>query len=300
MKTQEDIRRYILDHPNSGALHLNFGYKLTELPSEIGQLQNLQHLFVCQNYLTELPLEIGQLQNLQILSMYQNYLTELPPEIGQLQNLQQLRVDDNRLTELPPEIGQLQKLQWLVVRNNRLTHLPPEIGQLQNLQGLYVRDNRLTHLPSEIGQLQKLQSLFVRNNPIQDLSALADHPNPQLEVHCFDVLLPRQYWTHLSEWKAEWLLSEKNAEVRKVLIEKIGYDRICQELQTLELDAWREYTLLRIDARADIERMHLLKMTCPSTGHIHALRVPPNLTSARAAIRWTNWDVDPEAFAVET
>jgi len=57
---------------------------------------------------------------------------------------------------------------------------------------------------------------------------------------------------------------------------------------------------LKIDATVDVQPIHLLKMTCPSTAHIHALRVPPTLTSARAAIRWVNWDIDSEAFALET
>ncbi|MFB2836362.1 hypothetical protein [Floridanema evergladense] len=66
------------------------------------------------------------------------------------------------------------------------------------------------------------------------------------------------------------------------------------------IDNYREYTLLKIDANIDIEPIHLLKMTCPSTGNIHVLRVPPTLTSARDAIRWVKWDIDPEAFAIET
>jgi hypothetical protein len=40
----------------------------------------------------------------------------------------------------------------------------------------------------------------------------------------------------------------------------------------------------------------LLKMTCPSTGFIHALRVAPNIKSAREAIGWVNWGIDPEEF----
>jgi hypothetical protein len=44
----------------------------------------------------------------------------------------------------------------------------------------------------------------------------------------------------------------------------------------------------------------MLKMACPSTGFIHALRVPPDVNSAREAIRWTNWGVDPEDFSVQT
>ena len=209
------------------------------------------------------------------------------------------------LTHLPPEIGQLQNLQSLDLWNNKLTHLPPEIGQLQNLQSLCLQDNKLTHLPPEIVQLKNLQSLDIRGNSIQDFSPLSKHPNPNLclyvEATIFSLVsLPRQYWTHPNQWKAEWLLTEPNAEIRRMLLEGIGYDRICQELQAIELDSWREYTLLKIAAEVDVEPIHLLKMTCPSTAHIHVLRVPPDLNSARDAIRWTNWDVDPEAFAVET
>ncbi len=174
------------------------------------------------------------------------------------------------------------------------------MGQLHSLEYLDLRRNQLASLPVEIGQLHFLTELFVNDNPIEDLSVLANHPNPDLKVYCFDVELPRRYWTHFNQWQAEWLLTEPNAEVRRVLIQQIGYERICQELAAQAIDTWREYTLLKIDANVDVEPIHLLKMTCPSTGHLHVLRVPPTLTSAREAIRWVNWDVDPEAFAVET
>jgi hypothetical protein len=95
-------------------------------------------------------------------------------------------------------------------------------------------------------------------------------------------------------------LEEENAELRRVLIEGIGYDRICKELQAQVLDPWQEYTLLCIDTEVDVEPIHLLKMTCPSTGKIHVLRVPPQINSARVAIRWINWDKDAQKFSVQT
>ncbi|MEG4338481.1 leucine-rich repeat domain-containing protein [Microcoleus sp. D3_18_C2] len=114
------------------------------------------------------------------------------------------------------------------------------------------------------------------------------------------VRLPEEYGkVHPNKWQSQWLLTEENAELRRVLIEGIGYDRICQELQAKQIDSWQEYALLQID-NADVEPICLLKMTCPSTGFIHALRVPPNLTSAREAIGWANWDIDPEEFSVQT
>jgi hypothetical protein len=124
------------------------------------------------------------------------------------------------------------------------------------------------------------------------------------------VLLPENYGTiPTSEWKSQWLLSERNAELRRILVQGIGYNRICEELGAVELDSWQEYTLLKIKNYIEVdewasqdamEPMHLLKMTCPSTGHIHFLRVPPNITSARVAITWVNWGIDPEEFAVQT
>jgi internalin A len=114
------------------------------------------------------------------------------------------------------------------------------------------------------------------------------------------VRLPEKYGLlHPNQWQSQWLLTEENAEVRRVLIEGIGYDRLIQELQAKQIDSWQEYALLQID-NADVEPICLLKMTCPSTGFIHALRVPPNLASAREAIGWVNWDIDPEEFSVQT
>ncbi|MDB9513243.1 hypothetical protein PN499_18785 [Kamptonema animale CS-326] len=115
------------------------------------------------------------------------------------------------------------------------------------------------------------------------------------------VTLPEKYGKlHPHQWQSQWLLEEENAELRRVLIQGIGYSRICQELEAVELDTWREYSLLRIDKNIDLEPINMLKMTCPSTGHIHFLRVPPNLKSARKAIKWVNWGVDAEDFSVQT
>ncbi len=115
------------------------------------------------------------------------------------------------------------------------------------------------------------------------------------------VTLPEKYGKiHPNQWQSKWLLEETNSELRRVLIQEIGYSKICQELQAIELDCWQEYTLLKIDVDIDIESIYLLKMTCPSTGFIHALRVPPNINSAQDAIRWVNWGIDPEEFSVQT
>ena len=115
------------------------------------------------------------------------------------------------------------------------------------------------------------------------------------------VNLPKKYGkVHPKKWQAEWILSEENAELKRVLIREIGYARISQELLATEVDTWQEYELLRINSDVDVEPIYLIKMTCPSTGYIHALRVPPDISSAREAIEWINWGIDPESFALQT
>jgi hypothetical protein len=113
-------------------------------------------------------------------------------------------------------------------------------------------------------------------------------------------ILEGKYSVHPSQWQSRWLLEEENAEMRRVLIQGIGYSRLCQELDAKELDTWREYSLLEIEQKIDVEPIHLLKMTCPSTDAIYTVRVPPDLRSARVAAGWINWDNDPEEFAVES
>lgn len=115
------------------------------------------------------------------------------------------------------------------------------------------------------------------------------------------VALPEKYGkVHPNQWQAKWLLEENNAELRRILIQTIGNNRICDELKAIELDSFREYDLIKIDADADVEPIVLLKMICPSTGYTHVLRVPPYMESASKAITWVNWGVEPEDFAVES
>lgn len=112
------------------------------------------------------------------------------------------------------------------------------------------------------------------------------------------VILPPKYGKVKPEnWQGKWLLQEKNAELRRVLIQGIGYNKLATELKAEEIDSWREYTILRFnDIIDDIDQQPicLLKMICPSTNFIHVLRIPPDFTCAREAIGWVNWGIDPD------
>jgi internalin A len=132
------------------------GLGLIELPSEIGNLNSLQKLYLNENSLTSLPPEISRLANLQILGLRGNELTSLLPEIGKLGNLQALGLGGNQLASLPSEIGKLGNLQWLGLGGNQLSNLPAEIAHLEALCYLDLSNNLFQHLPSELGQLHHL------------------------------------------------------------------------------------------------------------------------------------------------
>ena len=294
-------------------INLNlFGNKLTSLPEFIGFV-NLKILNLSYNQLTRLPNNVGDLFSLRRLFLCGNKLKSLPNDIGNLLNLNTLGLNENQLVSLPDAIGNLIDLTTIHLAHNQLTSLPNEIANLVNLRSLYLQSNKLTSLPESFSNLSNLFYLDLNDNPLVDLSVIQNLENLET-VNFLGVVLPRRYWTKFSEWKPKWLLDENNAEIRRVLIEEVGYEKICKELNAVILDTWREYTLLEIaeieaiysinsdedDEPIDREPMVLIKMICPSTQHIHILRVPPEMTSAEAAITWVNHGIHPDEFALQT
>jgi leucine-rich repeat protein SHOC2 len=244
------------------------------------------------------------------LSLINNQLTSLPESIGKLTNLQYLCLERNQIAYLPEAISQLINLRALFLDENKLIELPNSIGELINLRLLILSRNNITYLPDTLEKLTSLTKIALDENPLSDLTPL-QLLSKLRKVWFLDVELPRRYWTKLSDWQPEWLLDEDNVELRRVLIQQLGYDKICDRLGAIEIDTWREYTLLKIDnveigydedgvELDDREPMVLLKMTCPSTKHIHVLRVPPDMTSAEDAITWVNHDIHPDEFVMQT
>jgi hypothetical protein len=85
------------------------------------------------------------------------------------------------------------------------------------------------------------------------------------------------------------VLRQDNLELRRVLLERIGYDRLMQEVGGLILDrdqdAGGERKLIRIPLDDD-EDIYLVSLICPSTAHQYVLRVPPFMHSCRQAVAW--------------
>jgi len=101
------------------------------------------------------------------------------------------------------------------------------------------------------------------------------------------------------------ILEEANVELRRVLIERVGYDAFLQaakaEIIDADYDAGGTRQLLRVPLEND-EPLVCLSVICPSTGRQYVIRVPPGMESCRHAAAWIAGFDDPDAYAplVET
>ena len=104
--------------------------KVSQLPDNIGQLTELESLFIEKHDLTALPVSFTLLSNLNNLYISNNWLTSLPDDFGNLTNLATLDLGYNQLESIPESIGSLENIQYLFLFNNQLASLPETICSL--------------------------------------------------------------------------------------------------------------------------------------------------------------------------
>lgn len=85
------------------------------------------------------------------------------------------------------------------------------------------------------------------------------------------------------------VLRQDNLELRRIMLERIGYERLMLEVGGLILDrdtdAGGDRKLIRIPLDDD-EDIMIVAVICPSTQHQYVLRVPPYIGSCRQAVAW--------------
>ena len=82
------------------------------------------------------------------------------------------------------------------------------------------------------------------------------------------------------------VIAEPNAEIRRVMIDRVGMDRILRELKAKMLHRDRTGRLYRLKIPGD-EAVVAVRVKDPSTDREYWLRVPPQITRARDAVAWT-------------
>jgi len=112
--------------------------------------------------------------------------------------------------------------------------------------------------------------------------------------------------------KAERVLNESNAQVRALLLKKIGVERLVREAKGTLLDRTKEgYELYDFHSKGggdDLDRViRVLKVVCPSTKNEYFLRIPAdkhfNTCYKAREGTFNGFDIDAKtkiAFALET
>lgn len=103
----------------------------------------------------------------------------------------------------------------------------------------------------------------------------------------------------------EEVLAERNAERRRVMLERYGLDRFMTDADAETLDEDRDaggrrrLLLLKLEGDEDLV---CVTVVCPSTDRQFVLRVPPAMRTCRQAIAWTAGFDDPDLYSplVET
>ncbi|MFA6636911.1 MAG: DUF6745 domain-containing protein [Candidatus Omnitrophota bacterium] len=95
------------------------------------------------------------------------------------------------------------------------------------------------------------------------------------------VMTPRE------QLPAKALLKEQNAEVRREIVQKLGIEKVCKDLNARCIDRWKNYELLLLSL-GDRRKRPYLKMINPSMGTYHIEGVEPSCKTVKSALAWRN------------
>lgn len=94
---------------------------------------------------------------------------------------------------------------------------------------------------------------------------------------------------HPEQITAQEVLAERNAELRRIKMERMGFDRFVRdadaEVVDQDSDPGGARKLLRVRLEGD-EDLVCVSVQCPSTGRHYVIRVPPAIQTCRHAAAW--------------
>ena len=108
------------------------------------------------------------------------------------------------------------------------------------------------------------------------------------KLYCYHgVEVPEDVILRPKTLRAERVLQEPNAEVRRVLIERVGLQKLLKSGKAETLHKEKGRVLYQLDLPGD-EPLVVVKVTCPSTGRIYLNRVRPDVKTCQEAVasRW--------------
>lgn len=151
--------------------------RITGISSAIGNLRNLQELYIANTLITKLPIEMQKLTNITDLEFYNNPFEDVDGEI--FKNMTYLtsvnfdsfyRMSEASIQSMLNKMCQYcPKIQLLYMNRMNLTHLPEKLNHLTDLRLLDVSFNKIKSVQS-IKPIAPIQ-LMMNYNLIEELPA---------------------------------------------------------------------------------------------------------------------------------
>lgn len=129
---------------------------LKSLPKEIGNLKNLEYLFIANGELTELPDEVAGLESCTDIELYNcPKMTKFPLALAQMPKIVSLNISNNS--------------QWSAEEIYKGLDALASGPSKEVIQILYSRDNKLEEVPESFSNLKKIGLLDLSGNKIRTL-----------------------------------------------------------------------------------------------------------------------------------
>lgn len=152
-----------------------------------------------------------------------------------------------------------------------------QLGLMYPLDGLCVVSGRPTDIHMREGRLHKDGGMALKYadgwglyvlNGVSVSKDIAETPADQMSTDLF--------------------VTERNAEVRREILRKIGVERLVTKLGAKVIDARDEYELLHVDLGGQTGVWPCLKMKNPSIGCYHMEWVNQDIKTVNEALKWRN------------
>ena len=149
--------------------------KFESIPEELAGFKDLKHLDFYKNRLTKIPDFIGDMDNLQQLFLSFNNIEEIPDTLRNLKRLKYFYIHHNELHFIPEWITEMDSIERFGVGFNHLLDLP-DLSKMKALYEFDAEHNLLERFPWELVKKPEMEILILRDNDF----ALSDEERMRL------------------------------------------------------------------------------------------------------------------------
>lgn len=142
--------------------------RLSDIPFEVKDFSNLNHLSLFNNKLTKLPLWIFELKKLSVLNLSNNKFNSIPEKISEGVSIRNLSFKGNFIEEISEYLTLPSNLEKLDLSNNKFTEIKFNFSKYENLKSINISNNSIKTV-QYLELAESIQSLNLSGNKIKSL-----------------------------------------------------------------------------------------------------------------------------------